>query len=116
MSRGCLSSREAHERRVVLMHAVHGHAIGRGAGRAGKGGAPREMGVVHQPRPVDGAHHDRLIGAEEDVANRLERIVDCVGRFDPSAEQGVPERWCNVEAEGRDAERGRDFRFRIYDL
>ena len=51
---------QAGERRVVLVDALHGHAVGRGARRLGQRLPPVEVRLVEDARPVDRAQHDRL--------------------------------------------------------
>lgn len=98
------------------MNTLDGDALRRGAGGGGQSSAPGEMGVVHQSRPVDRADNDRIARTEEDEANGFERIVDCDGGFDPSPQQRVPERRCDIEAKGSDEEARGNGRSGIYGL
>ena len=95
---------QAHERRIVLMHALHRDAIGRDARTLGERSAPRDVRVVQDAGPVHGADHDRLPCAEQDEADRLQRIVGIHRGLDPSAAQRMTD-WCgDIETERRDAE------------
>ena len=98
---------------------MNGDTFRRGACGRRERGAPREVRIVQQTGPIDGAYDNRrLFRVEQDVTNRFESVVDGNCRFNPAAEEGVSQRWRYVEAERGDGEtraRG-DFRFRIYDL
>ena len=102
----------ADEGGVVLVHALHGHAVGGGAGCRGERAPPGEVGVVHQRGPIDRADHDRVARAEEHIADGFEPIVDGRRGRNPAPEQRVPERRRDVAAEGRDREGAHGSNFR----
>jgi hypothetical protein len=69
-------------RRVVLMQAVDGHALGRRPRRLGQGRAPGLVPLVADPHPIDRAQDDRLRIADEHDPPAAQSIIDPFGRLD----------------------------------
>ena len=59
--------------RVVLVQGVHGHAIGRGAGRLGQRGPKGILPLVGDADPVDRTEHDRLLRPQQHDAPAAQR-------------------------------------------
>ena len=95
---------EANKGSVVLVHALHRHAIGSRPRGLRQHGPPLDMGLVQNSGPVHRAADNRLSRAAQDVADRLQPVVVTDHRLDPSAAQGMPLGRRDVEAERRDLE------------
>ena len=87
------------EQGVVLVDALQGDAVGRGAGGRGERGAPREVGGVENAGPIDRAEHDGRTGAEEYEADGFEGIIDGFDGLDPTTAERVTDGRCDVETE-----------------
>ena len=91
------------ERRVVLMHALHGHSIRRSAGRLRQRLAPLQMAAIQDSRPVDRADHDRPLAApHQHESDRLRTVVHRRHRLDPAATTAMAERRCDIEPKRSD--------------
>jgi hypothetical protein len=93
---------QAYEGGVVLVNALHGHAVGRRPGCVGNGRAPGDVGFVENAGPIYGADHDRLTRAEQDEADRFELVVAIDHRLNPAAAERMADGGCHVETEWGD--------------
>jgi len=97
---------QANEGGVVLVDALDGDTVRRGARGFGQGGAPGDVSLVQDAGPVDGADYDGLARAEEDKANGFELVIAVDDWFDPAATEGMANGRSNIEAERGDEEGG----------
>ena len=66
------------------MNAMNAHALRRRVGRIGQCGTPNSISVIAESRPIHGTQNEGFTSAEQDDANRFQRIVHTADRFDPA--------------------------------
>src|SRR3954454_7435763 len=91
---------QAEEWRIMLMDALHRHAIGRRASRLGNGRPPSNVSLVQDSRPIDGANDDRLSRAQKHKADGFEFIGAIDRRLDPATAQRMSHGRRDVETKG----------------
>jgi hypothetical protein len=95
---------QAGERRVVLMHALHGDPLRRRPRGLGQRRPPCDVGLVQQAGPINRAQHDGLPRAEQHDPHGFERIVHHFDGFDPPAAARMPDRRGDIELKRRDVQ------------
>lgn len=81
------------------MYTLNRDTIRSGPGRLGEGCSPCQVGGIEDTCPVHGTDHHWLAGSEQHESDRFESIVHIGDGLNPTATEGVPFRWSDVESE-----------------